>query len=64
MENFGGVQYFDEHCTSKNFGDIDKAEIHVPKYCTKPTDMTWNPQNTNGYNYQYDLLKKSKISKS
>ena len=58
---FWGVQYADGHCTSKDFGDFENAEISNPKYCTKPTDMTWNPQNTNGYNHEYELLKKAKL---
>jgi len=58
---FWGIEHTDEHCTSKNFVDFEKAEIKNPKYCTKPTDMTWNPQNTNGYNHEYDMLKKARL---
>ena len=57
---FWGIQYADGHSTSKDFGDFEKAEISNSKYCTKPTDMTWNPQNTNRYNHEYELLKKAK----
>jgi len=60
---FWGIQYTDGHSTSKDFGDFEKAIIGNPKYCTKPTDMTWNPQNTNRYNHEYNLLKKAKLVK-
>ena len=60
---YWGIQYQDGHCTSKDFGDIEKAEISNPEYCTKPTDMTWDPENTNGYNHEYELLKKAKSVK-
>ena len=60
---YWGKQYQDGRCTSKDFGDIEKAEISNPEYCTKPTDMTWDPENTNGYNHEYELLKKAKLVK-
>ena len=60
---FWGIQYADGHSTSKDFGDFEKAEISNSKYCTKPTDMTWNPQETNRYNHEYELLKKAKLVK-
>lgn len=59
--NYWGIQYTDGHSISKDFGDIGKAEICDSKYCTKPTDMTWDPKNTNGYNHEYELLKKAKL---
>ena len=60
---FWGIQYQDERSTSKDFGDFEKAEISDPKYCTKPTDMTWDPKNTFGYNSEYDKLKNAKLVK-
>lgn len=61
--SFWGIKYTDGHITVKDFVNFDKAEISNPKYCTKPTDLTWNPQNTYHYNHEYELLKKAKLVK-
>jgi len=60
---YWGTQYADERSTNNDFGDIENAIICDPKYCLKPTDMTWNPQNTLGRNHEYDLLKNAKLVK-
>lgn len=60
---FWGIQYTDGHITNKDFGDFENAQIENPEFCTKPTDMTWNPKNTNGHNHEYKLLKKAKLIK-
>jgi hypothetical protein len=60
---FWGTQYADAQCTSMGFGDFDKAEISDPKYCTKPTDKTWDPKNTLGYNPYYKELEKARLIK-
>jgi hypothetical protein len=60
---YWGTQYSDGHCTSKDFGDFEKAEISDPNYCKKPTDKTYDPKNTNGYNPHYDKLSKAKLVK-
>lgn len=60
---FWGCQLTDGYSTSMGFGDFDKAKISKPRYCTKPTDMTWNPEKTNGHNHEYNLLKKAKLVK-
>lgn len=38
---FWGIQYQDSYCTSYDFGDLANATIGDPKYCKKPTDMTY-----------------------
>jgi hypothetical protein len=38
---FFGVQYADGQCTEYGFGPIEKAKISDPKYCKKPSDMTY-----------------------
>lgn len=58
---FWGIQYIDGHSAYKDFGDLEKAEIHSPKYCTKPTDMTHDPKNTLGHNPEYDSLSKARL---
>lgn len=60
---FWGKQYEDVQSTSYDFGNFEKALISDSKYCTKPTDMTWNPKNTNGYNSDFDKLIKAKLVK-
>ena len=60
---YWGTQYSDAQCTSKDFGDLEKAEISDPRYCEKPTDKTYDPKNTNGYNPEYDKLSKAKLVK-
>ncbi len=58
---YWGFQHGDAQYTHNDFGDFDKAEISNPEYCTKPTDKTYNPKNTRGYNPDYDKLKKAKL---
>jgi hypothetical protein len=60
---YWGTQYSDGHCTGKDFGDLEKAEISDPRYCKKPTDKTYDPENTNGCNPEYDKLSKAKLVK-
>jgi hypothetical protein len=60
---YWGTQYADEKFTVNEFGDIKNAKICDPKYCLKPTDMTWDPKNTLGNNHEYDLLKNAKLVK-
>lgn len=60
---YWGTQYSDEYSTNKDFGDLEKAEISDPEYCKKPTDMTWDSENTNGYNHEFDKLSKAKLIK-
>jgi len=60
---YWGTQYADGHSTSKDFGDLEKAEISDSEYCKNPTDMTWDPKNTNGYNHEFDKLSKAKLIK-
>lgn len=58
---FWGFQHGDAQYTCNDFGDFKHAKISNPEFCKKPTDMTWNPENTNGYNHEYDKLKKAKL---
>lgn len=37
-----GIQYEDGHSRSYDFGPIEKAVIADPKYCSKPTSMTYS----------------------
>ena len=37
-----GKTYEDGHSTSYGWVDPESAPIHNPKYCTKPTDVTWS----------------------
>jgi len=55
---YWGVQYSDGHCTCKDYGPIENAEISDPKYCQAPIDLTWNPSNTGGFNREYESLGK------
>lgn len=36
-----GVVYEDGHSTTYGWIDPESAPIHNPKFCTKPTDVTW-----------------------
>jgi len=36
-----GVVYEDGHSTIYGWIDPESAPIHDPKFCTKPTDVTW-----------------------
>lgn len=57
---FWGVQYEDGHSTECGFGPIEKARASDPRYCAKPTDMTWTP--TDGrWNHEFDQLKKARL---
>ncbi len=60
---YWGTQYTDGQCTCNDFGPIEKAHISDPEFCTKPTDMTYNPKNMNGFNPDYDKLKRAKLIK-
>ena len=60
---YWGVQYEDGQSTSYGFGDISNASIGNPKYCLKPTDMTYDPANAGGYNPYYNELKKATLVK-
>lgn len=60
---FWGKQHGDAQYTCNDFGDLDKADISDPKFCLKPTDKTYNPQNRGGYNPDYDKLKKARLIK-
>lgn len=52
---FWGVEYSDGYGETKNFTDIENADICDAKYCTKATDMS--NRNT------YDDLKKARLRK-
>ncbi len=60
---FWGIQYMDGHSTCKGFGSIENADVSDPKYCSKPTDKTYNPSNCGGYNPDYNELEKSRLVK-
>ncbi len=60
---FWGLEHSEAQFTSNDFVDFDKAIISDSKFCTKPTDLTWNPENTNRYNPEYDKLKKARLVK-
>jgi hypothetical protein len=49
---FWGIQYEDGQCRSEGYGDIKHAMIADPKYCKKPTDMTYK-----GSPYERELIK-------
>ena len=38
---FWGIQYKDGHSTAYGFGPIENSIIQDPRYCTKPTDVTY-----------------------
>jgi hypothetical protein len=56
-KGYWGVQHEDGQSRSEGFGPIENATVSDPRYCTKPTNMTWNPANTNGHNPYYDQLR-------
>jgi hypothetical protein len=58
---YWGIQYQDGHSTSSDFGELDKATISDPRYCKKPTDMTYDPKNNGGRNPDYDKLGKARL---
>ena len=60
---YWGTQWADGQSTCNDFGPIEKAKIKDPDFCTKPTDMTYNPENTYGFNPDYDKLKLAKLIK-
>ena len=60
---YWGEQYSDELIAIMDYSDIMKAKISDPAFCKKPTDMTWNPENTLGYNPDYDKLSKGELVK-
>lgn len=38
---YWGVEYQDSHCTAENWVELKAAEIHDPRFLTKPVDATW-----------------------
>ena len=63
---YWGVAYADGQSTSHGFGPIEGAEVSDPKYCTKPTDKTWDPhwpKPNSRYNGDYELLKNATLRK-
>jgi hypothetical protein len=56
---FWGVQSDSGGSTSYGFGPIEKAIVSTPKHCSKPTDMTWNPESC--YNPWFEQLSKAKL---
>ena len=60
---YWGTQHEDGRFTHNDFGDISKAKISDPMYCGKPTDMTYDPANMNGYNPDYEKLEKATLVK-
>lgn len=57
---YWGVQEEDARSTCSGFGEFDKASMCDPRFCKKPTDMTWTP--TDGrYNRDYEELNKAKL---
>lgn len=36
-----GVEYADGHVTAYGWIDPEAAPIHDPRFCKKPTDVTW-----------------------
>jgi len=58
---YWGKQHSDAQHTCNDFGGFDKATISNPEYCQAPTDMTYDPKNTNGYNPDFDKLSKAKL---
>ena len=60
-DKYWGMNYDDVHIISKNFGELINAEIGDPSFCIKATDLTWAPNNTNGYNPKYELLKNAEL---
>jgi hypothetical protein len=60
---YWGKQHGDAQYTCNDFGDLDNADISNPEFCTKPTDKTYDPTNTNGRNPDYDQLSKARLIK-
>ncbi len=58
---YWGVQRVDSYSTDIGFGVLSKAYIGNPEFCKTPTDMTYSPENTGGYNPHFDKLKKAKL---
>lgn len=58
---FWGKQHGDAQYSVNDFGSLDKATIANPEFCTKPTDMTYDPANMP--NPDYDKLLKAKLVK-
>jgi len=58
---FWGVQDSGPGYEHIDFGDFSKALIADPKCCTRPTDLTWDPKNTLGYNPHYNMLLKAEL---
>lgn len=60
---FWGTQHEDEQYKQNDFGNLKYAKICDPKFCKKPTDMTYDPENVGGFNPDYDKLKKAQLIK-
>ena len=63
---YWGVTSADGHSTSYGFGPIENAEVSDPRYCTKATDVTWNPhwpEPNSRYNPDYETLKGATLRK-
>jgi len=63
VSEYKGEYWGDGKYESREFGGINNAKISSPEYCLVPTDMTYDPENTNGYNPDYDKLKNAKLVK-
>lgn len=51
-----GQTYADGHSTSYGWMDPEDAPIHDPKYCKRPTDVTWA-----GSHYAKELMTASLV---
>lgn len=59
---YWGIQYEDGRSTSCGFGPIEKADIRDPKYCEKPTDMTYRGSHYVGELRKSTLRRVSKVT--
>jgi len=60
---YWGIQHGDAYYTFCDFGSIDKAEIYNPEFCTRATEMTYEPFNTNNPHSVYRQLEKARLVK-
>lgn len=58
---YWGVVYKDSNMEQKGWVHLADAEITNPRFCEKPTDFTYNPENALGYNPHYDELLKARL---
>ena len=63
IAEYNGKYWGKQEWENMDFGDIERADISNPEYCKKPTDKTYDPKNTNGYNPHYDKLSRAKLVK-